>query len=332
VDIHPLDPDDLDRMKQALDLINAVEGHDAPWRHPETLTTLDAQIRYGWDLEPSQHFVGEDRGRIVAHGTIGTSELDNLDLAWFEISVPPDLRRRGHGSEMLRFLEATARERGRTKVGGYCWDGSPGEEFATHHGYPKRFQSINRRQHLAEVSPDRVRALHAAALRASEDYEVLHIEGRTPADLLDDSARMAAAINDAPLDDLDVEDEVFTPERVAAYETAQLQSGMRLYRGIARHRDTGELAGNTVMAVEAERPHVGHQQDTSVVRAHRGHRLGLLLKTDMMLWLAEAEPGLQTVDTFNAESNDHMIAVNEELGYRWMGRGLGFQRTLDPTP
>jgi hypothetical protein len=141
---------------------------------------------------------------------------------------------------------------------------------------------------------------------------------------------MAVAINDAPLDDLDIEDEVFTPERVAAYESAQIESGKRLYRVVARHRDSGELAGNSVVAVEAERPHVGHQHDTSVVRAHRGHRLGLLLKTDMMLWLADAEPELRTVDTFNAESNDHMIAVNEELGYRWMGRGLGFQRTLEP--
>jgi GNAT superfamily N-acetyltransferase len=330
VDIRPLDPDDLDLMKQVVDLLNAVESHDAPWRHPDTVTTLDAQIRYGWDLEPARHFVGLVGGAVVAHATGETTELDNRDLAWFEVSVPPALRRQGHGTQMLRFLEDWARERGRTKVGGYCWDGSPGEAFAAHHGYPRLFQSINRRQHLDDVPSERVRELHAAALRAAEDYEVLHIEGRTPADLLEDVARMAEAINDAPLDDLDIEDEVFTAERVAAYESAQIQGGMRLYRGIARHRDTGELAGNTVMAVEAERPSVGHQQDTSVVRAHRGHRLGLLLKTDMMLWLSDAEPELRTVDTFNAESNDHMIAVNEELGYRWMGRGLGFQRTLAP--
>ena len=37
-------------------------------------------------------------------------------------------------------------------------------------------------------------------------------------------------------------------------------------------------------------------------------------------WLADVEPQLETVDTWNAESNDHMIAVNEVLGYRWMGR------------
>ena len=48
----------------------------------------------------------------------------------------------------------------------------------------------------------------------------------------------------------------------------------------------------------------------------------------MLLWLAEAEPQLATVDTWNAESNDHMIAVNEALGYRVMGRELQFQKSL----
>jgi len=48
----------------------------------------------------------------------------------------------------------------------------------------------------------------------------------------------------------------------------------------------------------------------------------------MMLWLAEVEPELAVVDTFNAQSNDHMIAVNEELGYRAMGRSMCFQKTL----
>ena len=48
----------------------------------------------------------------------------------------------------------------------------------------------------------------------------------------------------------------------------------------------------------------------------------------MMQWLAEVEPQLESVDTWNAESNDHMIGVNEQLGYRVLGRGVQFQRTL----
>jgi hypothetical protein len=66
-----------------------------------------------------------------------------------------------------------------------------------------------------------------------------------------------------------------------------------------------------------------------VLQQHRGHRLGLLLKTGMLLWLAEAEPQLESVDTWNTETNDFMIRVNEQLGYRVMGRGVQYQRRLD---
>lgn len=328
MDIRPLDPDDPGAMKHAVELINSVESFDAPWRHPDTLRTLDAEIRYGWDLEPGQHFLGWEDGLPVAYGVLELSERDNLDLAWFTLSVPPDLRRQGRGTAMLRFLEDAALAAGRSKAGAYAWDGSAGRDFAEHHGYRLVFRSINRRQHLAEVSGARVRELYDAAAAAAADYELIRIEGRSPEDLLEPMAGMVAAINDAPTDDLDVEDEAFSADRVAAYETAQLRGGKHLYRLVARHVATGELAGNSVVAVEVERPWIGHQQDTSVVRDHRGHRLGMLLKSGMLLWLAEVQPQLRSVDTFNAESNGHMIAVNEDLDYRWMGRGLGFQRPL----
>jgi hypothetical protein len=139
---------------------------------------------------------------------------------------------------------------------------------------------------------------------------------------------MTAAINDAPTDGLDVEDEVFTPDRIRAYESAWTARGYRLHRLLARHRDTGELAGHTIVAVDPERPHLGAQHDTSVVAAHRGHRLGLLLKTSMNLWLREVQPQLESIDTWNAESNDHMIGVNEAIGYRVMGRQLELQKSL----
>ncbi len=79
------------------------------------------------------------------------------------------------------------------------------------------------------------------------------------------------------------------------------------------------------MLVDGETSTHADQLDTSVVGAHRGHRLGLLLKADMLRWLAETEPALEAIDTFNAESNDHMVAVNERLGYRLMGRELQYQ-------
>ena len=97
---------------------------------------------------------------------------------------------------------------------------------------------------------------------------------------------------------------------------------------VARHRESGTLAGQTVVMVESARPWIAHQHDTSVTRQHRGHRLGLRLKTDMLQWLRECEPQVQTIDTWNAQSNDYMIAVNDQLGYEVLGRVNQFQRAV----
>ena len=217
---------------------------------------------------------------------------------------------------------------GRHSIGLDGWDSLAPIGFAARHGLPRRSAAINRRQHLEEVGAGVVEQMYADALAAAPAYEVVRIAGATPADLLDAVATLTGAINDAPTDDLDIEDEVFPVERIAAYEAAQRASGNRFYRVVARHRQSGVLAGHSVVAVESERPTIGHQHDTSVVREHRGHRLGILLKADMLRWLAAEEPQLRTIDTWNAESNDHMIDVNEKLGYRALGRELQFQRDI----
>ena len=137
---------------------------------------------------------------------------------------------------------------------------------------------------------------------------------------------MAASINDAPLDDLELEDDTYAPRRMRDQERAAELRGHSTYRVIARHRQTGELAGHSSVTVERWEPARGHQEDTTVAPEHRGHRLGLALKADMLRWLAEAEPQLETIDTWNTETNDHMIAINEELGYRIVARELQFQK------
>jgi hypothetical protein len=51
-----------------------------------------------------------------------------------------------------------------------------------------------------------------------------------------------------------------------------------------------------------------------VLAAHRGHRLGLLVKLAMLDFIAEQEPQVTVIDTWNATSNAPMIAVNDALG------------------
>ena len=332
MDIVELSPDEPAHVEGIVELRNAIRDDEAPWLLPTTAGTIQGWMRHGWDLEPGRWFGGFVDGRLVAQGAVNTSEWDNLDLAWLGLAVHPEARKQGHGRTMADHVEHVALQMGRTKVGADAFDGSSGVAFAEGRGYTLGSTAVNRRQHLSEVSLEKIEELYDQATATSSAYELVRIVGSTPEELLEDVAVMSAAINDAPLDDLEIEDEVYPPQRIRDYETAIERRGERLYRLLVRHGETGELAGHTVVAVEGERPEIGHQHDTSVVRGHRGHRLGLLLKSGMNLWLAQTEPQLQTVDTWNAESNNHMIAVNEALGYRPMVREHQFQRTLPTLP
>jgi GNAT superfamily N-acetyltransferase len=242
--------------------------------------------------------------------------------------VHPEHRRRGHGSALLAGLVDQVRATGRTSVGTDGWESESTSAFAAHHGLQRKAYEVNRRQVLAELDWAELDRRYDEARAAASSYELLRQLGRTPDEDLEAVALMVSAINDAPTDDLDIEDEVFSPERVRAYETAHEQRGITIHRLMVRHRETGELAGQTVVGVDQERPHIAEQHDTSVVAAHRGHRLGLLLKLEMNRWLRESQPQLETIDTWNAESNDFMISVNEALGYRVMGRALAFQKSI----
>jgi mycothiol synthase len=61
---------------------------------------------------------------------------------------------------------------------------------------------------------------------------------------------------------------------------------------------------------------VAEQDDTGVVAAHRGHALGRWLKSENLRRAREHQSAMEVVQTFNAESNPHMLAINVEMGFR----------------
>lgn len=328
MDIERFGPDDGADVRAAMDIFNAAAVVDAPWEHPWLLDRFEAFLRRGWSGEPPVCFLGRVSGRPVGASMLHLSVRDNTHLAWLWLVIEPEARRQGHGSELFERMLTETAARGRTSLGADGWESERTVAFAARFGLEKKSQAIMRRQHLAEVDRSQIQKLYDEAAEVAAGYELVRIVGRTPPEMVEAMADLVSAINDAPTDDLDIEDEVFTPERLADYEEAAIARGSRLYRLVARHRGTGDLAGHTVIAVEEQRPTIADQHDTAVARAHRGHRLGLLLKAGMLLWLAEVEPQVETVDTWNAESNDHMIGVNDALGYRVMGRELQFQRSV----
>jgi GNAT superfamily N-acetyltransferase len=324
--VEEYDADDAEAVEAGRVILNAHRAVATPWMPELTPFRRTMEVRHSWDSSPQRHYLARADGVPVAVAEVELGEWDNTDLVWIHLVAHPAHRRHGHGSAFLGQLIEIVHALGRSKVGGSGWDLPGTEAFALRHGFTLRQREVVRVVRPQELAPGLVASAYAEAAPHASDYEILHLEGQAPESMLPLLSDLTAAINDAPLDDLDLEDEAYPVDRIRAYERVTIESGHRLYRVLAVHRESGEPAGHTVVAVDAERPELAQQHDTSVVRAHRGHRLGLLLKADMMRWLAEVEPQITSIDTGNAESNDHMIAINERLGYRVMGSELAFQR------
>jgi GNAT superfamily N-acetyltransferase len=331
VELTWLDPKHLDTgaLAGAVAMLEAAREVDSPHQPAMTTASFAARLRHGWDGDAPIAAVTRDaRGRVVGVLEIMFPRWDNAHLGHVELTVDPAARRQGLGRKLFDAAVDRIRAEGRTLVLAFAWDQPKTLAFAKAVGFDRASEEVQRRQDLLTLDWERIDREYAAAEAAAGDYELLRLPGATPEDMVEDIARMTAAINDAPTDDLAIEDEVFSPERIRAFEAAQAGHDRRMYRLVARERASGELAGHTMVGVEREQPWYGDQYDTSVLSSHRGHRLGLLLKAAMLRWLAEDEPQLRFVDTWNAASNAHMIRVNELLGYRVVAKSVGWQRHL----
>jgi GNAT superfamily N-acetyltransferase len=312
-------PDHMGQVTAVADIEEAARQVDDPDAFPTIAEMLAGWLRYGWDLEPAEHYLCIPEGTADPLGVLVLDRptRDNLHLVWAQITVHPDHRRRGHGSVIMTEALRRTREAGRNTIWvGTAEDDQGARKFVEGFSFSYASHDARRRQVLAEVDLAEVRRRWAEAQEAASDYCLERLQPPVTDQVLGELVEVTAAINDAPMGDLTYEDEKFDVQRLRDHETALLGRGDRAYRVVARHRTTGEVGGHTMVTTHPLQPEVGGQADTAVARQHRGHRLGLLLKIDMMRWLAEAEPQLKVIETWNNADNKFMINVNEALGYR----------------
>jgi GNAT superfamily N-acetyltransferase len=310
-------------------LNNAAQKIDAPHLEPVSGEHERLRIVHGWDMIPTDELVlAHEEGVLVGLAEVELPRWDNTHLGYVDLQTHPDYRGRGIGDQLLDAALETIRGADRTLLMSGAWLDSHREKFLLDHGLEVGMRAAQRRLKTADLDWPRLDAELTSANAASSDYEIIEIPTPTPPEFIGDIIRLQEVMNDAPIDDLAIEDEAFPEERIRGIEQASALRGQRTHRLVARRLSDGELAGHTVVCVEEERPHLGFQEDTEVVPAHRGHRLGLRLKIEMLRRLRELEPQIVQIDTWNAQSNAHMIAVNEMLGCVVVGTGLEMQKQL----
>jgi GNAT superfamily N-acetyltransferase len=299
----------------------AAQRVDEPEEPPMGERIFRAWFTIGFGGEPREVWLvrGREQGTVAGWYRLELPDLENLDRANLQITVHPDERRRGLGRALLRHAAGRAAVHGRTVLSGGARNGTAGEAFARRIAAEPGLVDIERLLEPGQLEDGRVARLREEAERHAAGYELVTWTGPVPEELIEHMAALYAALSDAPHDP-DVEPEKWDAQRVRERVNGMREHfGTRDYAVAARHVASGEMAALTQVTVEPPNPDWGFQLITAVIAAHRGHRLGLLVKAAMLEWLATAEPQIERIMTWNAEDNKHMIAVNEALGYTVFG-------------
>jgi GNAT superfamily N-acetyltransferase len=283
------DASDRATTKACFEVVRAAGEADDPLGPPWSLRRLQGWLEY--PMDPAETWICRDETDGAVHGWyyLILPDRENRDRAYLYLTVHPARRRQGIGTALLRHAAGRAADNGRSVLGSGTLQGSAGAAFAVGAGATPGLVEARRVLVLAAIPAGRVAFLRERAARAATGYSLVSWDGRIPDEYLDRYAAVENAMADAP-HDAGEEPEAWDAARVREY-----------------------------MDIREDNQEWGYQLLTAVTREHRGHRLGLLVKTAMLEWLAVAEPALKRIVTGNAAVNRHMIAINEELGYELLG-------------
>jgi GNAT superfamily N-acetyltransferase/RimJ/RimL family protein N-acetyltransferase len=319
--IERFDPEtDPGRVGDCFEVFRAAESADDPDGPPMSRAVFEGWVRTGWIGDPRETWFASAADDTVAGWyLLELPARDNRHMAGLLPYVRPDRRRQGCGTALLQHAAGRALADGRRLLASFAWEESAGEKFARSLGATPGIAEIRRVLDLDTVPADRLGELRAVAEQASAGYSLTSWTWPTPEKYLDQVAAINQALADAPRDP-SWEPSTWDAERVRQADRRIRLQGLRPYTVAARHDATGELAALTQVEIPSDQEDWAFQGLTAVVRAHRGRRLGLLLKMAMLERLADAEPQIQRILTGNAGGNQHMIAINEALGYRILGQ------------
>jgi GNAT superfamily N-acetyltransferase len=325
-EISEVEPADQEGLRGFLDVEHAAQRADRPYAVLRSAAQLLQLVQ-----RPSRYYrrtllVAREAGRVVGTAELGLTQEDNLHLADLEICVLPEARRRGTGRALHDEAVRRARSAGRTTFLGEAYQpGRDRESPATAFARALGFHAAHREDHQVLDLPLPAESLDVLQV-AVAGYEMVTWGNRAPDDLVEAYAAMHTQMGqDVPTGDLDHQPVTVDVARVRAGEERTAESLDQVVAAARRISD-GVFGGYTLVYL----PHdsdVVIQDDTMVMPGHRGHGLGLMLKSTVLRILHEEHPGRRSVHTWNAVENAPMQRINRALGFKPVELLLEMQRT-----
>lgn len=305
--------------------IHELDETRVQWQQP----TSD-QVRTG--------YAGLLDGEVVAVGVLVCPLLENLATAFVEVAVAPAHQGRGHGRTMLDHVERAAATARRTRLTGevrfrqehgttgHDGGGSRDVRFAEAAGYALGLSDVQRWLDVP-VADALLEELAAEAAERHAGYELRSWVGPVPEELAQGWVELDGSLmTEAPMGELEHEAMNVDVARLREQEESIARQRRSAYHSVAL-----DPAGTVVaysMLVQSEAQTTAYQWGTLVHRDHRGHRLGLAVKVANQRLLQRERPDAARVSTWNAEVNDHMIGVNDRMGFRPVSRMGEFQKRV----
>jgi GNAT superfamily N-acetyltransferase len=328
-----VDPDNPADIADYCAVLAAVREHDVPlWReNPPRMVEL--LIRHPFQDSDQRFFLARRDGVPVARVTVDMPRRENLDSLQTDIWVVPSARRQGIGGELWAHVQDVAGTQGRKKIlTSTLWElpGIPapdpaGPAFAQAMGFKPSLVDVTRRLDLSTVDESVLDAMSYAA----QGYRVVRWNGPHPDEYLDDLAYLDARLmTDAPMGDLEWEAPKPDGERMRRVQAVWIARERVGYHTAAVHEASGRLVAWTTISKEKSLDWNAFQQITIVDPDHRGHRLGALVKAENLRYFRAHEPTVTMIDTFNAQTNSFMIAINEQMGFRPLYAWQNWQREI----
>ncbi|MFF0293233.1 GNAT family N-acetyltransferase [Kitasatospora sp. NPDC004614] len=259
---------------------------------------------------PCRFWAGDLDGRLAGSVRVSLPESSNTGIAQVEVHVHPALRRRGVGTALLRAaMPAVLESRRATVLGQPMKPDSAGAPWAAGLGFEVTHSMVMQVLRLA-TTPAQLWEVPVPT-----GYRLAQWTGTTPEPLIDSYAVARQAIEDAPTGESSYRATRWTPARIRETDRELADAGAEQRVVIAIDDTTDQVAGVHVVHNYPHRREIGYIHDTSVLAAHRGHRLGAAMKAAMARRLADERPDLDIVCTTTATTNTHMIGINHALGY-----------------
>ena len=339
-------PDTVD-LHAVVAAINAVCRADSGVDHlDETAAEVLARLRSDAD-QVCRTFVVRDAGVIVGVLVFCYATAEKTSAS-FDIAVLPKNWGKGIEETLLSRAEAETRALGRDVL--QIWTMHPGTATETpipaatgwgavsetpltslllSHGF-KLEQAERNSTFDLHGSFSVVEDLLAAAWdTAGSEYRPLEWTLPTPPEVRDGYAwALSRMSTDVPAGALAVDEEVWDAERVARRDARFREAGQILSVSAVEHVPTGQIAAFNELVIDGDRRGVTHNYCTLVLKEHRGHRLGTIVKSANLLRWRNVAPDSPKVSTFNAEENRPMLDINEAMGFVPVAYAAAWQKRL----